>query len=65
MLILPGDKPNAPVLIDFGQVSSNLLSWTVNVTAGTSLRLNLRDQTGALAQSTPFTVIASSWLIYI
>ncbi|CAA7267011.1 unnamed protein product [Cyclocybe aegerita] len=37
-----------------------LLSWNVNITAGTSLGLTLRDSTGAISQSAPFTVQSGS-----
>ncbi|KAF5327093.1 hypothetical protein D9619_005065 [Psilocybe cf. subviscida] len=54
--ILPGNQPSAAALLDFGEVSGDQLTWVVNVTAGTSLGLNLRDSAGFLAQSSPFTV---------
>ncbi|KAF9475386.1 hypothetical protein BDN70DRAFT_883749 [Pholiota conissans] len=58
--VLPGNQPTAAALIDFGQQTGTQLTWTVNITAGTSLGLNLRDSTGTLAQSGVFTVQASS-----
>ncbi|PPQ75007.1 hypothetical protein CVT26_011549 [Gymnopilus dilepis] len=54
--LVPGGQANAAALIDFGQQTGNSLTWTVNLTVGTSVNLDLRDNTGALAQSAPFTI---------
>ncbi|KAF5381958.1 hypothetical protein D9615_004358 [Tricholomella constricta] len=51
-------EPNAPSLHDFGQVEGNSLTWTVNIAAGTSIGLTLRDSTGTTAQSAPFNINA-------
>ncbi|KAG5642584.1 hypothetical protein DXG03_002535 [Asterophora parasitica] len=56
--ILPGNQPGAPALQSFGQVEGTSLTWTVNIAAGTSIGLTLRDSTGNTAQSAPFTVNA-------
>lgn len=54
--ILPGNQPSAPPIHDFGQINSNSLTWIVNIKAGIILGLTLRDSTGSIAQSSPFTV---------
>ncbi|KAF9048702.1 hypothetical protein BJ165DRAFT_1461866 [Panaeolus papilionaceus] len=51
--VLPGNQPSAAPLVDFGQVSGNSLSWTVNVT-NPELGINLRDSSGLLSQSAAF-----------
>uniref|UniRef100_A0A8H8CLT0 Uncharacterized protein n=1 Tax=Psilocybe cubensis TaxID=181762 RepID=A0A8H8CLT0_PSICU len=58
--ILPGGQPSAPALLDFGQVDGTSLTWRVNFTVGTSLGLVLRDNTGLVSQSAPFSVAAGS-----
>ncbi|KAG6817652.1 hypothetical protein H0H87_005409 [Tephrocybe sp. NHM501043] len=58
--ILPGNQPTAQALHDFGQVTGNSITWTVNIAAGTSIGLTLRDSTGSTAQSAPFTINAGS-----
>lgn len=57
--LLPSAQPSAPPLKDFGRQNGTSLTWTVDQPAGTSLRLMLRDSTGSVAQSAPFTVTAS------
>ncbi|PPQ67502.1 hypothetical protein CVT25_006043 [Psilocybe cyanescens] len=54
--ILPAGQPSAPALLDLGQQSGNSVTWVANLAVGTSGFLNLRDSTGTLAQSGPFTV---------
>ncbi|KAF8910669.1 hypothetical protein CPB84DRAFT_1743490 [Gymnopilus junonius] len=58
--IVPGNQPGAAALFDFGQQNGNSITWTVNVTAGTTLGLDLRDNTGTLAQSASFTIQSST-----
>ena len=58
--LLPGGQPSATPLVDFGRQNGTSLTWTVNQPAGTSLGLTLRDSTGKVAQSAPFTVTAST-----
>lgn len=58
--ILPGGQPSASPLEDLGQQTGTSVTWLVNIAAGTSLGLTLRDSTGAVAQSAPFSVLASS-----
>ncbi|KNZ81884.1 hypothetical protein J132_10162 [Termitomyces sp. J132] len=54
--ILPGSQPNGQALEDLGMVQSTQFSWTVNIPAGTSIGLTLRDSTGQIAQSAAFTI---------
>ncbi|KAF8183950.1 hypothetical protein BJ912DRAFT_975675 [Pholiota molesta] len=58
--IVPGNQPSAAALINFGQTTDLSQRWVVNITAGTTLGLNLRDNTGIVAQSGTFTTQASS-----
>ncbi|KAG6908547.1 hypothetical protein DXG01_004180 [Tephrocybe rancida] len=58
--ILPGNQPGAQALHDFGQVSGNSLTWIVNIAAGTSIGLTLRDSTGNTAQSAAFAINAGT-----
>ncbi|TFK40370.1 hypothetical protein BDQ12DRAFT_772610 [Crucibulum laeve] len=53
--ILPGNQPGAAALVDLGRQDGNSVTWTVNVAAGTSLGLTIRDSSGATAQSAAFT----------
>jgi len=53
----PGATPNADALVTFPNVTGSPFTWTaVNYASGTSLDLTLRDNTGASAQSAPFSV---------
>ncbi|KAH9481391.1 hypothetical protein JR316_0005916 [Psilocybe cubensis] len=54
--ILPAGQPSAPALLDLGSQSGNSVTWVANLQPGISGFLNLRDSTGTLAQSGPFTV---------
>ncbi|KAI6037726.1 hypothetical protein EDC04DRAFT_2604618 [Pisolithus marmoratus] len=56
--ILPGATPNGTPLENLGQQNSTSVTWTCNIQAGTSIGLTLRDSTGAVVQSAPFTIIA-------
>ncbi|KAF9533774.1 Endonuclease/exonuclease/phosphatase [Crepidotus variabilis] len=53
--VVPGGDPSGTALIDFGKQTGNQLTWTVNVTTGTSIVLTIKDQTGTTAQSAPFS----------
>ena len=46
--VLPGGQPSATPLYSFPQTSQTSLSWTVNVPAGTSISLAIKDSTGAI-----------------
>ncbi|KAG5353529.1 hypothetical protein C0989_005976 [Termitomyces sp. Mn162] len=54
-LVITG-QPNGQALEDLGMVQSTQFSWTVNIPAGTSIGLTLRDSTGQIAQSAAFTI---------
>ncbi|KAI6039905.1 hypothetical protein EDC04DRAFT_2867889 [Pisolithus marmoratus] len=56
--ILPGSTPNGTPLENLGQQNSTSVTWVCNIQAGTSIGLTLRDSTGAVVQSAPFTVVA-------
>ncbi|KAF8968161.1 hypothetical protein BDZ97DRAFT_2073211 [Flammula alnicola] len=56
--ILPANQPSATALVDLGQQNGNSVTWLANL--GTSAFLNLRDSTGALAQSGTFTVLTGA-----
>ncbi|KAG6820963.1 hypothetical protein H0H93_009199 [Arthromyces matolae] len=58
--IHPGADPSGAAIVDFGQVTGNSLTWTVNQQANTQLDLTIKDSTGISAQSAPFTVEAGS-----
>ncbi|KAJ9109052.1 hypothetical protein QFC21_000378 [Naganishia friedmannii] len=74
--IIPGGQVSAAALIDFGSMSGNSLTWTANITAGTSLShhlllsfdrygnqritLKLTDSTGSTVYSSPVTILASA-----
>jgi hypothetical protein len=54
--ILPGATPNGVALENLGQQNGTSVTWTCNIPSGTSIGLTLRDSSGLLAQSAPFTV---------
>ncbi|KAG9089115.1 hypothetical protein FRC06_001713 [Ceratobasidium sp. 370] len=58
--IIPGGQPGAAALKDFGQQTGNSLTWNVDIPAGTSITLQLRDSTGVVAYSAPTTILNSS-----
>ncbi|KAG8701614.1 hypothetical protein FRC11_012020, partial [Ceratobasidium sp. 423] len=49
--VIPGGNAAAPALLDLGQQNGTSLTWTVNITAGTSITLRLTDSKGAMAYS--------------
>ena len=57
--LLPSGQPSAPPLKDFGRQNGTSLTWTVDQPAGAPLSFMLRDSTGSVAQSAPFTVTPS------
>ncbi|KAL5480160.1 hypothetical protein ACEPAI_1430 [Sanghuangporus weigelae] len=59
-VVVPGDQPSAPALVDLGQQAGTSLIWVVNVSAGTSIALEVTDSTGTIVQTAPFTVQNSS-----
>ncbi|KAF8905106.1 hypothetical protein CPB84DRAFT_1772447 [Gymnopilus junonius] len=54
--ILPAGQPSANALVDLGQQSGNSVTWIANLPVGTGAFLDLRDNTGTLAQSGSFTI---------
>ncbi|KAF8149902.1 hypothetical protein B0H34DRAFT_678849 [Crassisporium funariophilum] len=58
--ILPGDQPTAPALLDLGQQNGTSVTWRANLPVGTTGFLQLRDNTGTIAQSGKFTVLTGS-----
>ncbi|MER6384092.1 Ser-Thr-rich GPI-anchored membrane family protein [Streptomyces sp. NPDC001118] len=56
LTILPGSQPGAAPLRDLGQQDGTSYTWTADLPAGTSVGLTLKDSTGQVAQSAPFTI---------
>jgi len=54
--VLPANQPNALALMSFPEQNGTTLSWTVNITEGEGIFFNLRDSTGAIAQSASVTI---------
>ncbi|KAF5359293.1 hypothetical protein D9756_003416 [Leucocoprinus leucothites] len=54
--VLPGSDPSGQALVNFPQQNGTSVTWLVNIQAGTSIGLTLRDNTGLTAQSAAFTV---------
>ncbi|KAF8739392.1 hypothetical protein AX14_009764 [Amanita brunnescens Koide BX004] len=54
--VLPGSQPGAQAIEAFPETNGTSISWTVNLAAGTQIGLSLRDSTGNVAQSAPFTI---------
>ncbi|CAE6409756.1 unnamed protein product [Rhizoctonia solani] len=60
--IIPGGQPGAAPLHDFGQQApgTNMLTWMVDQPAGTSVTMQIRDSSGAVAYSANSNVQKSS-----
>ncbi|CCO29632.1 hypothetical protein RSOLAG1IB_01646 [Rhizoctonia solani AG-1 IB] len=60
--IIPGGQPGAAPLHDFGIQAKNTTSmtWMVNFKAGTSVSLQVKDSTGAVAYSSTISIQNSS-----
>jgi len=56
--ILPAGQPSAPALVDLGTQTGTQVTWVANLAVGVSAFLDLRDNTGALAQSGTFIISA-------
>ncbi|MEU1408398.1 hypothetical protein ABZ471_39925 [Streptomyces sp. NPDC005728] len=56
LTVQPGADPNGQPLRDLGQQDGTQYNWTVDIAAGTQVGLTLRDSTGTVAQSAPFTI---------
>ncbi|KIJ69273.1 hypothetical protein HYDPIDRAFT_185116 [Hydnomerulius pinastri MD-312] len=60
LVVLPAGQPDAAPIENLGEQTGHSLTWVANVAAGTDLGLTLKDSTGAIAQSAPFTVQPST-----
>lgn len=58
--ILPGNQPSAPAIEDLGDHYGTSYTWVDDLEPGTSVMLALRDSTGAVAQTAPFTINSGS-----
>ncbi|KAF9459582.1 hypothetical protein BDZ94DRAFT_1324652 [Collybia nuda] len=56
LVVEPANKPNGPALRDLGTQTGTQFTWIVDIAAGTAISLSLRDSTGAILQSAPFTI---------
>ncbi|KIL67593.1 hypothetical protein M378DRAFT_191606 [Amanita muscaria Koide BX008] len=54
--VLPGNSPSGQALESLGTFNGTSFSWKVNIAAGTSIDLTLRDSNGNLAQSAAVTI---------
>ncbi|KAJ7598834.1 hypothetical protein C8J56DRAFT_881406 [Mycena floridula] len=50
------DNPTGASLVDLGQQTGTTFTWTVNVAAGTSVDIQIRDSEGVIQNSAPVTV---------
>jgi len=55
-----GNNPTGPAIQDLGQQDGTSFTWTVNIAAGTSIGLAVRDSTGASVQSASFPINSGS-----
>ncbi|KAG2066652.1 hypothetical protein BDR04DRAFT_1106311 [Suillus decipiens] len=53
---LPGATPNGVALENLGQQNGTSVTWICNIASGQSIGLTLRDSSGSIAQTAPFTV---------
>ncbi|KAL5634669.1 hypothetical protein ACGC1H_002644 [Rhizoctonia solani] len=58
--IIPGGNASAPALMDLGQQSGTSMTWSVNITSGTSITFRIVDKLGTNAYSAPLTIQSSS-----
>ncbi|KAJ3562673.1 hypothetical protein NP233_g9430 [Leucocoprinus birnbaumii] len=58
--VLPGAKPTGTPLENLGTFTGDSFTWNVDIAASTSVGLTLKDSTGAIAQSAPFTIQSST-----
>jgi len=58
--VLPGGQVSAAPLEIFPTQTGTSYTWNVDLAAGTSLTLQIRDATGSISYSAPFTVQPSS-----
>ncbi|KZO91560.1 hypothetical protein CALVIDRAFT_541729 [Calocera viscosa TUFC12733] len=55
---IPGGQPGATALESFPEQTGNSFTWTVNLPAGTSITIQVRDSTGTIQYSSPITIQA-------
>jgi len=58
--IIPGGQPGATPLVSFAQTSATSMTWNVNIQAGTSITLQIKDSTGAINYSQAVTIGAGT-----
>ncbi|KAK7454660.1 hypothetical protein VKT23_011413 [Stygiomarasmius scandens] len=58
--ILPGGQVSATALKSFDSTNATSITWTVDIAAGTSITLQIRDSTGTVAYSDVVTIQSSS-----
>lgn len=58
--VLPGGQPSATPLVQFPVQNGNSYTWTVNLPAGSSYSLQIRDSTGAVNYSSELPVQAGT-----
>lgn len=51
VFIVPGSDPDGPLLEDLGEQDGTNMTWTVNLSAGTSVILAIRDSEAVSIQS--------------
>ncbi|KAG9092402.1 hypothetical protein FRC07_011675, partial [Ceratobasidium sp. 392] len=54
--IIPGSQPGAAALKEFPSQPGTSLTWTVDLPAGTSITVQVRDSTGALQYSSASSI---------
>jgi hypothetical protein len=58
--VIRGGQAHEDPLRDFGEISTQALTWSVDVPIGTSITLKLTDSTGETVYSSPVTAVAGS-----
>ncbi|KAJ7781133.1 hypothetical protein B0H16DRAFT_608294 [Mycena metata] len=58
--IIPGGDTSASALETFASTSDTSLTWTVDIAAGTSIAVQLKDSTGTIAYSDAVTIQSGS-----
>ncbi|KAI5479496.1 hypothetical protein MNV49_003438 [Pseudohyphozyma bogoriensis] len=57
---IPGGQPSAAALESFPETSDTSVTWTVDIAAGTSISLSLKDSTGTIVYSDQVTIQAGT-----
>jgi len=58
--VIPGGQASAAPLENFPTTSDTSFTWTVDIPAGTSITIQVRDAAGQLHYSAPVTILAGS-----